>query len=65
MLDYVLLITAISIVIALLLYILSWNRIIGYILSVALRVAYWNQAGDSIWVEIGEYSEWATRIRLG
>lgn len=64
MLDYVLLITAISIVLALLLYISSWNRIIGYLLSVALRVAYWNQAGDSIWIEIGEYS-WIARIQLG
>lgn len=64
MLNNVLLITAILIVVALLVYIFFWNRIVGYILSVALRVAYWNQAGDSAWIEIGlsESCSWATLL---
>ncbi|TFY67887.1 hypothetical protein EVG20_g3774 [Dentipellis fragilis] len=53
MLDWLFLIVTIVVVIALLLYLFFWNRVIGFLLSLALKVAYWNQGGASIWVDIG------------
>lgn len=54
MLNYTLLIVSISIVIGLTLYLFYWNRFIGFILSRALRLLFWNQGESSIWVDIGK-----------
>ncbi|KAA1471307.1 hypothetical protein DENSPDRAFT_799140 [Dentipellis sp. KUC8613] len=53
MLDWLFLIVTIVVVVALLLYLFFWNRVIGFLLSLALKVAYWNQGSASIWVDIG------------
>ncbi|KZV70698.1 hypothetical protein PENSPDRAFT_752360 [Peniophora sp. CONT] len=34
-------------------YVFFWNNFFGSLLGFFLRVAYWNQGEDSIWVEIG------------
>jgi len=53
MLDYFLLIAVILVVLALLLFLFFWNQFVGYVLTLTFRVAYWNQGGSSIWIEIG------------
>ncbi|KAF9450414.1 hypothetical protein P691DRAFT_468038 [Macrolepiota fuliginosa MF-IS2] len=53
MLDRLLLVACILIVVALILYFFYWNRFLGCVLGLALRVLYWNQEGFSCWIEIG------------
>ena len=53
MLDQSFLIASILVVIALLFYILYWNRLLALILSLSLRVVLWNKGGSSTWVQIG------------
>ncbi|KAF4598557.1 hypothetical protein EYR38_006961 [Pleurotus pulmonarius] len=53
MLNHLLLIACICIVIALILYLFYWNRLLAGIIGLVLRILYWNQGGASIWVEIG------------
>ncbi|KZT28945.1 hypothetical protein NEOLEDRAFT_1057065 [Neolentinus lepideus HHB14362 ss-1] len=53
MLSYLLLIACVVIVVAVILYLFFWNRLIALILSLLLRVAFWNQGRSSIWVEFG------------
>ncbi|KAI0699566.1 hypothetical protein BC835DRAFT_1412549 [Cytidiella melzeri] len=51
--NYRLVIVAACVVISLILYLFYWNRILGYILSLAIRLLAWNQKESSIWVDIG------------
>ncbi|KZT72059.1 hypothetical protein DAEQUDRAFT_664662 [Daedalea quercina L-15889] len=53
MLNIVLLITCVFTVILLLLYLFYWNRVLALVISIVLRIAYWNQAESSIWLDIG------------
>ncbi|KAI0058067.1 hypothetical protein BV25DRAFT_1994498 [Artomyces pyxidatus] len=53
MIDYYLLAATIAIIIVLLLYLFFWNKLIGYVIGTAFRVAYWNKGGESTWVHIG------------
>ncbi|KAI0314094.1 hypothetical protein OF83DRAFT_1165342 [Amylostereum chailletii] len=53
MLNYLFLITAIIVVTAALLYLFYWNKLVGLLLGLGLRIAFWNQGEHSIWVEIG------------
>ncbi|KAH9935463.1 uncharacterized protein B0H18DRAFT_1114206 [Fomitopsis serialis] len=64
MLNIVLLIACVCTVILLLLYLFYWNRVVALIISVILRVAFWNQAESSIWLDIGsiQFSVIAGRI---
>jgi hypothetical protein len=52
MVDQSFLIAAILVVFALLFYILYWNRLLAFILSLVLRVALWNKDGSSVWIHI-------------
>lgn len=38
---------------AIVVYVFFWNKFVGSLFGFLLRVAYWNQGEDSIWVEIG------------
>jgi hypothetical protein len=40
---------------ALIVYLFYWNRILGFAISIVLRVLYWNQEASSCWVEIGQF----------
>ncbi|THH20420.1 hypothetical protein EW146_g951 [Bondarzewia mesenterica] len=51
--DFLFLIVVIIIVIASLLFLFFWNRFLGLLVSVILRLTYWKQGGASIWVTIG------------
>ncbi|PCH43678.1 hypothetical protein WOLCODRAFT_122406 [Wolfiporia cocos MD-104 SS10] len=53
MLNIVLLVTAICIVIVLILYLFFWNRLVAFLLGIVLRLAFWNQAESSAWIDIG------------
>lgn len=53
MLNQLLLVSCICIIVALILYFFYWNRFLGLLCSLLLRVLYWNQEGSSCWVEIG------------
>lgn len=53
MLDRLLLVSCVCIIVALILYFFYWNRFLGFLFSLALRVFYRNQDGSSYWVEIG------------
>ncbi|KAF8271516.1 hypothetical protein EI94DRAFT_1770350 [Lactarius quietus] len=52
MLDQSFLIASIIVVIALLFYILYWNRLLAFILCLVLRVFLWNKDGPSVWIQI-------------
>ncbi|KAH9171981.1 hypothetical protein EDB89DRAFT_2174254 [Lactarius sanguifluus] len=53
MLDQSFLVATILVVIALLFYVLYWNRLLALILSLVLRVVLWNKGGPSVWIQIG------------
>ncbi|KAH9083360.1 hypothetical protein EDB83DRAFT_2538792 [Lactarius deliciosus] len=53
MLDQGFLVATILVVIALLFYVLYWNRLLALILSLVLRVVLWNKGGPSVWIQIG------------
>ena len=55
MVDQSFLIAAVIVVIALLFYILYWNRLLAFILSIVLRVALWKKDGSSVWIQISAY----------
>jgi hypothetical protein len=55
MLDRLVLVACILIVLALIVYLFYWNRILGFAISIVLRVLYWNQEASSCWVEIGQF----------
>ena len=56
MLNIVLLITCVFTVILLLLYLFYWNRVLALGISILLRIAFWNQAESSIWLDIGMHA---------
>ncbi|KZT11041.1 uncharacterized protein LAESUDRAFT_741340 [Laetiporus sulphureus 93-53] len=53
MLNVVLLVVAICVVVALILYLFFWNRLVALILSLIVRLALWNQDESSVWISIG------------
>jgi hypothetical protein len=53
MFDVVFLITWILVVLGLVLYLFYWNRVLGLLLSLLVRVLSWNQASASTWIDIG------------
>lgn len=54
MLDQSFLVATVLVIIALLFYILYWNRLLALILSLVLRVVLWNKGGPSVWIQIGD-----------
>jgi hypothetical protein len=54
MLDRLVLVACILIVLALIVYLFFWNRILGFMISIVLRILYWNQEASSCWIEIGQ-----------
>jgi hypothetical protein len=55
MLDTNFLVTTILVVIALLFYTLYWSRSIAFLISLLLRVVFWNRGGSSVWIQIGAF----------
>jgi hypothetical protein len=53
MFDVVFLIAWVLVVLGLVLYLFYWNRVVGFLLSVLVRVLSWNQASASTWIDIG------------
>jgi hypothetical protein len=53
MLDVKFLVATILVVVALLFYILYWNRVIAFLIGLALRVVLWKKGGSSAWIRIG------------
>lgn len=53
MLNIVLLIACVLTAVLLLLYLFYWNRVLALVISIVLRIAFWNQAESSIWLDIG------------
>lgn len=46
-------VATILVVIALLFYILYWNRVLAFLIELAFRVVLWNKGGSSTWIQIG------------
>ena len=61
MLDVVLLVVCICIIIALILYLFYWNRLLGYIFGLVFRLYFWGQNESSVWLDIGEYNSKSCR----
>src|SRR5579872_6295258 len=55
MLDVVFLVVWILVILGLVLYLFYWNRVVGFLLSLLVRVVFWNQASESTWIDIGMY----------
>lgn len=55
MLNVVLLIICICIIIAVIAYLFYLNRLIGFLLGLVCRIAFWNSGETSIWVSIGTF----------
>jgi hypothetical protein len=53
MFHVVFLIVWILVVLGLVLYLFYWNRVLGLLLSLIVRVLLWNQASASTWIDIG------------
>ncbi|KIK67374.1 hypothetical protein GYMLUDRAFT_156567 [Collybiopsis luxurians FD-317 M1] len=53
MLNVVLLIACVCIAVAAFIYFFYFNRFISWILSLVLRLVYWNDGAHSVWLEIG------------
>lgn len=53
MFTRLLLVICICIVLALVIYLFYWNRLIAFCIGQIIRLLYWNQEAASIWVEIG------------
>jgi hypothetical protein len=53
MVDVNFLVATILVVIALLFYILHWNRVLAFFIGLAFRVVLWNKGGSSAWIQIG------------
>lgn len=54
MLKAILLIACICIIIAIILYLFFWNRVVASIFSFLLRLYSWGQGESSIWIDIGK-----------
>jgi hypothetical protein len=55
MLTVTFLIVSIFVLIGLILYLFFWNRVIGYVLSLLVRIFSWNQGSSNVWVDIGKH----------
>ena len=53
MVDVNFLVATILVVVALLFYILHWNRVLAFLIGLAFRVVLWNKGGSSAWIQIG------------
>ena len=62
MLNYRLVIAAGCVVIGLIFYIFYWNRIIGHLVSLLIRLVAWNQKESSVWVHIGASCQGELRL---
>jgi hypothetical protein len=51
--NHLLLIACICVIIALVLYFFYWNRFVAWVISVVIRLLWWDKGGGSSWVEIG------------
>ena len=58
MLNSTFLVASIFISLASLLYIFFWNRFLGTIISLLLRLLLWNKAEQSLWIDFGTLSSW-------
>lgn len=56
MLKVYLLVTCVCVLIASVLYIFYFNRLLAAAIGLFLRIRYWNKGGSSIWIQIGQYS---------
>ena len=65
MLDVVFLIIWILVVLGLVLYLFYWNRVLGFLLSLLVRLLSWNQASASTWVDVGAHSTYTVRCSEG
>lgn len=54
MLNYKLLVVCICIVIALILYIFYWSRLVAYVLGRVFQLLFWSQGESSVWLKIGK-----------
>lgn len=61
MFDVVFLIIWILVILGLVLYLFYWNRVVGLLLSLLVRVSSWNQASASTWIDIGTRSTHCVR----
>lgn len=55
MFDVVFLIIWILVVLGLVLYLFYWNRVLGLLLSLLVRLLSWNQASASTWIDVGTH----------
>ena len=53
MLNQNLLIILICIVLGIVLYLFYWSRLVAFLISQGIRLAWWSQEAASVWVEIG------------
>ena len=56
MLRVYLLVACICVLIASVLYIFYFNRLVAALIGLFLRIKCWNKGESSIWIQIGEYS---------
>jgi hypothetical protein len=55
MLKAYLLVACVCVLIASVLYIFYFNRLLAAVIGLFLRIRYWNKGGSSIWIQIGEF----------
>ena len=65
MFDVVFLVIWILVVLGLVLYLFYWNRVLGFLLSLLVRLLSWNRTSASTWVDIGTHSTCAVRCSEG
>jgi hypothetical protein len=53
-LNYLLLVVCILVVVGLVLYLFYWNRLLGFVFSLALRLWGWKAGNASVWVQFRE-----------
>ncbi|TDL24302.1 hypothetical protein BD410DRAFT_116796 [Rickenella mellea] len=51
--NVIFLVCAILVVIASVLFIFFWNRLLGFLLGLAIRLLYWDESATGIWVDFG------------
>ena len=54
-LNYHLVASCIGIIVGSVLYFFYINRLVAFIISLLLRVSFWNQGSSSVWLEIGAH----------
>ncbi|EIN11333.1 hypothetical protein PUNSTDRAFT_98433 [Punctularia strigosozonata HHB-11173 SS5] len=53
MLNHILLVVCLFITLGIIIYLFYWNQVLGFLLSVLLRLWTWNQGGTAVWVSFG------------